>query len=474
MKLTLRDGLHLGLLLPLLAGFGIVFYLFAKSVEYPLPETSFATSAERVWSDIFETIPARMPGEYPDDEDLSSIESIDDVSPADAQILSGNNAFLVSCTLLVLFGCAGLALLGSVNRIGEPWWNSFIRAGTISAAAFVMFFLWGFYLAFPGDYFGIFPRFSFTLPGSVDPIEYGLSGISEWTDLIYIASYAAFIGCILVSFSSAAQTTASSFLISLPILSISFPFVLSWKWGAGWIDELMNNSDFAGAALVHWHVGACALLIGAVLTVYRRKNKLTPLPALKPVTSLIGGALYFLGMIGLNAGSTLSADAEIVAAVIQCTAASAAASGVIASIFWVATRQGNFISFLLAGTIGGAVAVSGGADGFSLTQSLVIGTISGAVISTVLFFLQQLKWADPFAVGVIHGVGGFIGIFATCASSFDEDFQATFVGQLVLLITVPLMSLFGTVVVLVLAGATGFLTYEKKPKPVPPSLPRTS
>jgi len=474
LNFSTRDYLHLGLLLPMLAGFGVVFYFFAKSVDYPLPETSFTSSAQKVWSDIFEAIPAPMPGEFPDEDYLNDIESVDDVSPTDAQTLAGNNAFLVTCTLLVLLGCFGLALLSSATRIGEPWWNSFIRSGTMIAAAFVTFSLWGFYLAFPGDHFGIFPRFSFTFPGYVDPIEYGLSGVSEWTDVIYIASYAAFIGCLLVSFSSAAQTTASSFLISLPVLSIAFPLVLSWKWGAGWIDQLLNNADFAGAALVHWHVGACALLIGGVLTFFRTRNQLTPLPTPEPMRYLAGGALYFLGVIGLNAGSTLTAAPGIVASVIQCTAVSAAASGVVASIFGAATRQGHFVTFLVAGVIGGAVAVSGGADTFTMNQSLVIGTFSGAVIATTLFFLQQLKWADPLAVGVTHGLGGFIGIFATCLAASEDGINATFGGQLVLLVTVPLMSLFITAIVLMIAGATGFLTYEKKPTPVPPSLPRTS
>lgn len=474
MKLTLRDGLHLGLLLPMLAGLGVFLYLFVKSVDYPLPETSFATSADQVWSNIFGAMPAAMPGEYPDDEALNNLENIDDVIPSDAELLSGNNAFLVTCTVLVLFGCVGIALLCLSTRIDEPWWNSFVRAGTMIAAAFVTFALWGFYLAFPGDHFGIFPRYSFTFPGNVNPLEYGLAGISEWADLIYIASYAALIGCILVSFSSAAQTTASSFLIALPILSISFPLVLSWKWGGGWLDGLANNSDFAGGALVHWHVGACALLIGAVLTFYRRQHKLKALPAPKTLTYLIGGVLYFIGMIGLNAGSTLSADPALVASVIQCTVISAAVSGVIAALIWLATRQGDFAPFFVSGVIGGAVAVSGAADGFSSNQSIIIGATSGAAIATVLFFLYQLKWADPLGVGVIHGVGGFIAVFATCASTFDDDFKATIPGQLTLLVTVPLISLLGTAAILLLAGATGFLTYEKKPKPVPPSLPRTS
>lgn len=473
MKLTLRDGLHLGLLVPILAGLGMTLFLFTKSTENDLTNQSFVEVTADVWGNIFRAIPASMPGEYPDEENLSDNVDADDLPPATANTFAGNNAFIVVCTLLVLSGCLGLTMATAAGTLQEPRWNAFLRSGLIITTAFVSFFLYGFNLAFPGDHFGIFPKMYFGFPGSVNAVEYGLSGISEWSDLIYIASYAALIGCVLITFCSAGQTASSSLLIGIPVLSLFFPFVLSWKWGAGWIDQLLNSTDFAGAALVHWHVGSVALLIGAVLTVYRKQKRHQTLPPLNPFLYLPGGVLYWLGILGLNAGSTLTATPDLVASVIQSTALASIASGIIAFIFWVVVKQGSLNRYVVSGFIAGAISVSGGADGFDANQSVIIGTLTGACLAGVLFLFVRLKWADPLAVGAIHGLGGFIAIFAACTATFEEGFDATFLGQLVLMLTVPIMSVLVTAMVLLFAGATGFMIYEKKKLPRPPSLPGT-
>jgi Amt family ammonium transporter len=469
-----RNALHLGLLLPIVAGLGVGVFLFAKSIDYRISDLSFPAAANSAWSRIVHAVPAPMPGEYPEEDDSAGPESSDDLSPEDERIYAESNAFMVSCTLLVLLGCIGISILGAGTRLQDPWWNSFLRSGTIISIALISFLLWGFSVAFAMDHFGIFPLFSFGFPGTVDPVEYGLGGMSEWTDLIYLASYAAFIGCLLVSFVKAGQSAASSLLIAAPVISILFPLVVSWKWGAGWIEQLNNNSDFAGAALVHWHVGALALLIGGVLTFLRKSGKFGEMTMPSPTAYLIGGAFYFAGIVGLNAGSVLSAAPDLVACVIQSTAIAASASAFVAGIWWAIIREGGATGYLVMGFIAGAVGVSGAADSFNQNQSLTIGVVTGICVSGTLFVFQRLKWADPLGVGAVHGVGGIIAIFATCFVTSETDPVTSFPGQLVLFVAVPFFSLGLTSLILLLAGATGLLFHEKKPNPAPPSLPGTS
>lgn len=418
-----------------------------------------------------------MPAAYADDAESDegpAPSSPDDLSAAEGLAYAENNLFLLSCTLLVLLGCFGVSLLGVATHPGEPWWNSFLRQGTIVSVALVSFTLWGFYLAFPGDHFGIFPRAFFGFPGDIDPVAYDMGGITEWTDLFYIASYAALIGCLLLSFCSGGQTASSSFLISMPVVSLFFPFALSWKWGGGWIDALGNNGDFAGATLVHWHLGAVALLIGLTLTLTMRGRENLCTAPRHPILYLGGGIAYFAGVLGLNAGSTLEATPALVAAVLQSTLIAAAISAFFALLWWVTLRRKTAAHFFVAGLIAGAISVSGAADSLTLRQSVVLGTIAGLIVPGVIAALDRFRWVDPLSIGAVHGIGGIIGTFGACLALFDGEQVNSFAGQLVLLLTVPIAALFASAVVLVFCGAINLLVTAEKKKPRPPSLPGTA
>lgn len=453
---------------------------FSKSTNYPIGELRFSEASGVAWSKIAEAIPAAMPSDYEDDEAFADVESADDLNPADEATFAENNAFLVTCSIFVFLGCIGLCILGFGLRISEPAWNTFLRGGTIVFVALCSFYLWGFNLAFPGDHFSIFPRPYFGFPGSMDPVEYGLGGITEWADLIYIASYAAFMGCLILSFSSAGLTTKTALIIATPLVAVFFPLGVSALWGGGWIDGLGYSVDFAGASLVHWHAGSIALLIGAVLTMHRKNQSLAPLPLPDLASSGVGALLYFIGILGINAGSTLSAKPDLVASVIQSTVYSALASGVVSIVIASLFPKSNVIRFFLAGFLAGAVGVSGAADSYGQIQSIIIGVLTGAGVSTTLVLFDRLNWADPFAIGPIHGVGGAIAVIATWVGTAGTDFPATLVGQIILLIAIPVLSLLFAAVILLVAGATRLLSVESgepnepEQKSGPPSLPGTT
>lgn len=469
--------MHLGLLLPAAGGLMLAILFFAKSTDYPIGDFNTLEVSRTAWEQIAKAIPAPMPSDYEDDEAFSNIESADDLGPADEKVFAENNAFLVSCSLLVLLGCLGISVLGMGARISEPFWNSLLRGGTILFIGLFSFYAWGFNLAFPGDHFGIFPRVYFGFPGSLDPVEYGLSGISEWADLLYIATYAVFMGCLIVSFGSAGLTTKSSLIIATPLIAFFFPLSTSTVWGGGWIDSLGYSVDFAGAALVHWHVGSIALLIGGVLTYHRKSQSLAPLSLPDPAGAVAGAILYFVGILGINAGSTLSAKPDIVAAVIQSTVYAAISAAIVCAATSTIFPKSNVLRFLLAGLLAGAVSVSGSADTFTQVQSIIVGIIGGAGVAATLVLFDRLDWADPFAIGPIHGVGGAIAVMATWFGSLGTDYPATIFGQILLLIAIPFLSLLFTAVILLIAGATKLLSVEtgkSREKSGPPSLPRTS
>ncbi|MEM6279402.1 MAG: hypothetical protein AAF733_07995 [Verrucomicrobiota bacterium] len=480
MNPSTRDVLHLGLLLPTVAGLMCILFLFTKSTDYSLGELSFPEAAGITWERVLGAFPAEMPSDYEDDEAFSNIESADDLRPVDEETFSVNNAFLVSCSLFVLIGCFGISLLGFGLRIDEPAWNTFLRGGTVLFIAMFSFYLWGFNLCFPGEHLGIFPRVFFGFPGSMDPVEYGLSGISEWADLFYIATYAAFMGCLLTLFGSSGLTTKTSLILAAPLISVFFPLSTSTLWGGGWIDSLGYSLDFAGASLVHWHVGSVALLIGAVLTWHRKHQSLDPLPLPGILTTGLGTLFYWIGILGINAGSTLSAKPDLVASVVQATFYASIAAGVVCAAVGLLFPQTSALRFFLIGLLAGAVGVSGAADGYGLLPSIFIGILTGAGVAATLVLFHYLRWADPFAIGAIHGVGGFIAVLAAWGGTLGSDYGTTLFGQLLLLVTVPFLALLFTAIILLVAGATKLLSVESgeptEPvkQPGPPSLPGAS
>jgi Amt family ammonium transporter len=481
-NLPLRNLLHYLLGLPILVGLAVFILAFVESSENTLTEDSYAASSSQAWEEIFAALPAAMPGEYPFEADDAEVpETEDDLDDSEKSAYARSNAFLVSCSLLVLLGCLGLGLIGAASTIGEPIWNPVLRAGAMISAGLIAFLLWGFHLAFPGDSFGIFPRPYFGLPGQIDSVEYGLNGITEWADLLYIATYAAFFGCLLLTFCHRRQTAASAFLVALPVATLFFPIVVSWHWGGGWIDAMGKSYDFAGAALVHWQVGATALVVGGLATLFRSHGRKAgvfehseePTPA--QIAWLVPGAIgYWLALIGLNVGSTLDAAPAITAPVLQGTLIASGTAGILAIGWSFLDSKRGLLEYLCLGAIAGAVAVSGPGDSLSLTQALGFGVIAGLLVPALILAMGRVGWHDPLAVGAVHGIAGLISVLGTPLASLGDDYTATFGGQLLLAVCVPILGVITGAFVTLVCGAAGFLLTDRNKDASPPPIPGSS
>lgn len=476
----MRKTFHFILIVPAVIGLAVTAYLANQSVRSDVSDESFPNAAEAAWSAIFAEIPAKMPGDWANSEEEAP-KTADDISPDQAHKFAVNNAFIASCALLVMLGVLGIALLGAATTSGEPMAFPLVRTAAMSGVAILSFLLWGFYLAYPGDFNGVisFPTFGF--PGEIDSVEYGMEGMTEWTDLFYIAAYAAVFGSLLISFCSARMKATAAFLAAIPITILVLPIVISWKWGGGWIDQLGNNIDFAGAALFHWHAGAIGLLTGGILTMFLRQPENRELLKEKQKlgglqTSLygIGLVFYFLLIVAMNTGSVLSAAPDMVASILQATLIAAGISLTLSVIWWAVLQTRSFIQFAGIGLISGAISVSGTSDTLSIVEAISLGVLCGFVVPGVVAGLDKIGWPDPLAVGPVHGIGGAIAILGAALSAQGES--ATLVGQIVLLISVPLLSLMIAFFVVLIAGISKVLFVRQQDsqpnRMVPPDLPR--
>lgn len=250
----------------------------------------------------------------------------------DDAVFVANNIWMMVATFLVFIMHLGFATLESGLVQAKNTVNILFKNTMIVAIGLLTYAMWGFNLMYPGDFsigswFG-FAGFGISSPeGAAGLIAYADGGYSYWTDFLFQAMFAA-TGATIVSGAVAGRIKATSFLLfTFFFVGFVYPFVGSWKWGGGWLDQ-MGFYDFAGSTLVHsvggWGALAGALLLGPRIGKYHGKQA-RGIPGSSMPLATIGVFLLWLGWFGFNGGSVLSADPGPVSftLVTTCLAASA-------------------------------------------------------------------------------------------------------------------------------------------------------
>ena len=223
----------------------------------------------------------------------------------------------------------------------------------------------------------------------------------------------------------------SFLLFTVVFVGFVYPFVGSWKWGGGWLDQL-GFYDFAGSTLVHsvggWGALAGAILLGPRIGKYV-KGSVNSISGSSLPLATIGVFMLWLGWFGFNGGSVLSADPEAVSRTLVTTCL-AAAAGIIGAYFmsqWV--QEAPDLSMVLNGCLAGLVGITAGADTVSVQSSVIIGLIAGALVVLAVIFIDSiLKIDDPVGAISVHLVCGIWGTLAV--GIFSVNAEHTFLIQL--------------------------------------------
>ena len=322
----------------------------------------------------------------------------------------------------------------TVNVLFKNVW--IICIGLLTYAAF------GFKIMYPGDSWMIadifaFPGFGIGYDASnefamLTPVGYALD-MTIWTDFIFQAMFAA-TAATIVSGAVAERVKLPSFMLfSLLLVAIAYPITGSWKWGAGWLDD-MGFYDFAGSTVVHAVGGfaalACVLLLGARRGKYQKDGQVKPILGHSMPLAAIGVFLLWLGWFGFNGGSVLSADPAGVSLVFVTTALAAAAGGA-ASIFisWGALKKPD-LSMSLNGILAGLVGITAGADSVTPMAAVIIGACAGGLVVGSILFFDKMKVDDPVGAISVHGVCGIWGTLAVGIFSAEHSFITQLIGTL--------------------------------------------
>ena len=336
------------------------------------------------------------------------------------EVDSGNTAWVIVATALVLFMTPGLALFygGMVrakNVLGMLMQNVFAM-GLLG----VLWALVGFSLAFgnfgDGGWIG---NLDFVGLADVGQQAATLASDGGWLELsltIPFILFAAFqmtfaiITPALITGSTADRLKFSAYAVFIGAwLVLVYAPVAHWVFGGGWLAEL-GSYDFAGGAVVHINAGAAGLAL-ALLLGRRRNWPDTPMPPHSLPLTLLGTAMLWFGWAGFNAGSALAADGVAAQAIFNTfVAASAAMLG------WLLVEKltdGHPTTLGAAsGAVAGLVAITPCAGFVQGLSPIIIGFAAGAVCFVALGIKRVARLDDSLDVVAVHLVGGLLGSLA--------------------------------------------------------------
>jgi ammonium transporter, Amt family len=329
---------------------------------------------------------------------------------------TGNTAFMLLCTSLVMFMTPGLAFFygGLVGRknVLDVMMQSFASMGWTT----IIWFAVGYSLCFSGGDGAVIGNLdkaflngvALDSPSALNP------SIPEYVFIAYQMMFA-IITPALITGAFANRVTFKAYLAFLTfwLLFVYFPFV-HMVWGGGLL-ATWGVLDFAGGIVVHNIAGLAAL--ASVLYVGRRQV-LDRGPHSIPLVALGTGILWF-GWYGFNAGSEFAVDSVTAVAFLNTDVAASFAAIAWLVVAWIFQKRPSFLG-LLTGAVAGLATITPAAGYVSPSAAAFIGLVAGGVCYAAVELKNRLAWDDALDVWGVHGVGGFLGIimlgiFATTA-----------------------------------------------------------
>jgi len=355
----------------------------------------------------------------------------------DNTLFTVNNVWMMICTALVFLMHLGFLLLEIGLTRQKNTINILFKNVFIISMGLILYTVIGFNLMYPGSFIGgvipdyFFDLFGLNLPENGLTLEYASGGYTYWTDFLFQAMFAA-TAATIVSGAVAERVKLGAFMIfTIFYVGLVYPIVGSWKWGMGWLDEL-GFYDFAGSTLVHsvggWAALVAVWLLGARIGKFKKDGSIGVIPGHNMPFATAGVFLLWLGWFGFNGGSVLSADPSKTSIVLVTTCMAAASGGLSAFVVSLFKYKQYDLSMFLNGVLGGLVGVTAGADVMSVSDSIVVGFIAGALIVLGVALIDKLKLDDPvgaIAVHLICGVWGTlaVGIFGELAGWKQFGYQ---------------------------------------------------
>jgi len=334
-------------------------------------------------------------------------------APATAKVDTGDTAWLLVSSALVMLMTPGLALFygGMVRRknVLGTIMQSFIALGVIT----VQWVLFGYSLSFGPDIGGVIGSLRWIgLRGvGLDPFPAYAATVPHQTFMIFQMMFA-IITPALITGAIAERFKFKTYLVFLVLwATLVYDPLAHWVWGdGGWIKSL-GTLDFAGGLVVHISSGVAALA-ATLATGKRRGYGGEPMPPHNLTLTLIGAALLWFGWFGFNGGSAVASGSLATSAFVatHICAAAAALSWMMAE--W-SHRGTPTLLGAASGAVAGLVAITPASGFVGPLSGLLIGLAAGIVCYIAINLKSKFGYDDSLDVVGVHGVGGTLGAIAT-------------------------------------------------------------
>jgi ammonium transporter, Amt family len=399
---------------------------------------------------------------------LSMAQAVD-LTPTNADIGYIFTTFMFLVTgFLVFFMAAGFAMLEAGLVRGKNVAMQLTKNMALFSLASLFYFIIGYNLMYPGEAWtiqGVFGNISVTeleavgLEVTDTDLSYASVGSDFFFQLMFCAATAS-----IVSGAVAERIKLWPFLIFVILLtSVIYPIQASWKWGAGFLDE-MGFLDFAGSTVVH-SVGGWAALTGAIILGPRvgkyKDGRVNPMPGSNLALATLGTFILWLGWFGFNGGSQLYMDtAKNVADISRIfanTNTAAAAGAVAALILSQVLYKKPDLTMILNGALAGLVSITAEPLTPSLIEATSIGAVGGLIVVLTVPMLDKLKIDDVVGAIPVHLFAGIWGTIAVVFTNIEADLFTQITSILIVGVFVVVTS---SVVWLVLKATSGLRVSE--------------
>ena len=324
----------------------------------------------------------------------------------DASLDSGNSAWILTSTALVLFmTLPGLALFyGGLVR-SKNVLSILMQCFAIAGISSLLWFAFGYSLAFSegNAFIGGFDKVFMAGIGK-DSLQ---GDIPESLFMLFQMTFAIITPALIIGGYAERMKFSAVLLFSAIWLLVVYVPVTHWVWGGGWLGN-MGLYDFAGGTVVHITAGVAALVAALMLGPRKGFGSAAMTPH-NMTMSVSGAGMLWVGWFGFNGGSALAANGD--AGMAMLVTHIAAAAGALTWMFIEWKRYGKPSAL---GTVTGMVAGLGtitGASGFvGPAGALIIGILAGGVCFSATTWLKTvMKIDDSLDVFPVHGVGGILG-----------------------------------------------------------------
>ena len=372
---------------------------------------------------------------------------------APLQLSAADTGWMLLMTLLVLLmAVAGLALFYSGLVRAKNAIATLTQVFTVFCAAAVLWFACGYSVAFSSgtwvSFFGGFGK-AFLVsvkPGSLVATHTLGAGIPEFVHFAYQMMLAGLAPALIVgAFAERMRFQAVVLFAVLWSLFVYVP-ITHMMWFAPGPDALADAAravqlaapgaarrqaeialaalhadaglfaqwgaiDFAGGLVVHASAGIAGL-IGALVVGKRAGYGRETMTPHNLSMMLTGGALLWVGLIGLNAGAAMGVNGSAALAVINSLLA--AVGGAVA---WIAieigAEQRPTLIGVVSGLLAGLVAIAAAAGYAAPVGAFALGLVAAPVCYWACTYLKHLyQYDDSLDVFGIHCVGGVLGMLA--------------------------------------------------------------